>query len=284
MGWVWLSVFAFFNTFPLLVISFFANLAALQAYIAPLAQWSKTSPETFSLASAILPPTIAALFGYFLPIIMRKLSQYQGATTHTRLDRAVVARYFAFLVISQLIIFSLIGVIFNSAKQVASQIGNNSFKEIVANLHKLPQKIHETYINQSNYWVRPLSNYSLYRPLMLCPQLTFFPLRGFLAIFDLAQIINLVWITIRTHVFGRTPRDIREWTQPPEFEYAIYYSNLLFMGVVGLVFAPIAPLVTVGAAVVFWLSSVVYKYQLMFVYITHVVSASQCFSRFRSDG
>jgi len=36
-----------------------------------------------------------------------------GALTHSKLDRAVVARYFAFLVISQLIIFTLIGVIFS---------------------------------------------------------------------------------------------------------------------------------------------------------------------------
>jgi len=28
-------------------------------------------------------------------------------------------------------------------------------------------------------------------------------------------------------VFGRTPRDIREWTKPPDFQYAIYYSNLV---------------------------------------------------------
>ena len=36
-----------------------------------------------------------------------------GALTHSRLDRAVVARYFAFLVISQLVVFTLIGVIFS---------------------------------------------------------------------------------------------------------------------------------------------------------------------------
>jgi calcium permeable stress-gated cation channel len=45
---------------------------------------------------------------------MRHLSQYQGALTESRLDRAVVARYFAFLVIAQLIIFTLIGVIFSA--------------------------------------------------------------------------------------------------------------------------------------------------------------------------
>ena len=66
-------------------------------------------------------------------------------------------------------------------------------------------------------------------------------LRCFLVIFDLAQIINLVWILFKTQyvsvdifsyfclrsmdttsVLGRTPRDYREFTQPPEFQYAIY--------------------------------------------------------------
>jgi len=77
-----------------------------------------------------------------------------GALTHSRLDRAVVARYFAFLVVSQLIIFTLIGVIFSefvclsqgyplisfrldSVQQVVILIGKKaSFKEIINNLHR----------------------------------------------------------------------------------------------------------------------------------------------------
>jgi len=65
-------------------------------------------------------------------------------------------------------------------------------------------------------------------------------LRGFLAIFDLAQILKLMWISFQTRyvdvefpvvrsqsvavisILGRTPRDYREFTQPPDFEYAIY--------------------------------------------------------------
>jgi hypothetical protein len=42
------------------------------------------------------------------------------------------------------------------------------------------------------------------------------------------------------------------------------------MGTVGLVFAPLAPLVAVGAAVVMWINSWVYKYQLMFCYVSQV--------------
>jgi len=36
-----------------------------------------------------------------------------GASTYTRLDRVVIARYFGFTVVSQLIIFTFIGVIYS---------------------------------------------------------------------------------------------------------------------------------------------------------------------------
>jgi hypothetical protein len=59
-----------------------------------------------------------------------------GALTHSSLDRSVIARYFFFLVISQLVIFTLIGVIFNSVKEIVESIGRKaSFQEIVDNLH-----------------------------------------------------------------------------------------------------------------------------------------------------
>lgn len=258
MGWLWLLVVCFFNTVPLFVISVLANLGAIRAYWPFLESWFQSNKASFTVVSGVLPPAISGLFGFFLPIIMRWLTKYMGALTHSKMDRAVVARYFAFLIVSQLIIFTLIGVIFNSVQQIVILIGKKaSFKEILDNLHELPEVINRTYINQASYW------------------LTFFPLRGFLVLFDLAQIINLVWISFKTHVFGRTPRDIRDWTQPPEFQYAVYYSNILFMGAVGLVFAPLAPLVVVAAAVVFWLSSWVYKYQLMFVFVSKVESGGR---------
>ena len=42
------------------------------------------------------------------------------------------------------------------------------------------------------------------------------------------------------------------------------------MACVALVFAPQVPLVAVAAAIVFWMSSWIYKYQLMFVFVTRV--------------
>ena len=96
----------------------------LTAYIPFLKSWSESSPGTFAFISGVLPPTVSALFGWVLPIIMRKLTECMGAHTHSRMDRAVVARYYAFMVISKLIIFTLIGVIFG--KYGASVPGSSS--------------------------------------------------------------------------------------------------------------------------------------------------------------
>ncbi|KAF8911516.1 hypothetical protein CPB84DRAFT_1812352 [Gymnopilus junonius] len=247
LGWVWLTAVCFFNTVPLFIISVLANLNAY----------------SFAFISGVLPPAISGMFGFFLPIIMRWLTKYMGALTHSKLDRAVVARYFTFLIISQLIIFTLIGVIFNSVQQIVIQIGKKaSAQEIFDNLHS-------AFILAD---FLPVSNLLSIRERAIL-LMVIFRLRGFLAVFDLAQIINLVWLSFKTHVFGRTPRDIREWTQPPEFQYAIYYH--LFMAAVGLVFAPLAPLVALAAAIVFWMSSWVYKYQLMFVYVSKVESGGR---------
>lgn len=58
------------------------------------------------------------------------------------------------------------------------------------------------------------------------------------------------------------------------FSFALLTDSFLqlYMAAVGLVFAPLAPLVVVAAAVVFWISSFVYKYQLMFVFVSKVES------------
>jgi calcium permeable stress-gated cation channel len=44
------------------------------------------------------------------------------------------------------------------------------------------------------------------------------------------------------------------------------------MVAVGLVFAPLAPLVSLAAGICFWIDSFVYKYQFMFVYVSKVES------------
>jgi hypothetical protein len=85
----------------------------LQSFVPFVRKWNDSSPTSFAVVAGVLPPAVSGFFSFFMPIIVRWLSHYQGSLTQSRLDRAVVGRYFAFLVLSQLIVFTLIGVIFS---------------------------------------------------------------------------------------------------------------------------------------------------------------------------
>lgn len=184
---------------------------------------------------------------------MRWIASFEGAYTHSRLDRMVTARFSNFLLFSQFFIFSLLSVLVQVITQVAIEIvGKKSIGDIWANLHTLPTSLQYTWVIQSTYW------------------LTVFPLRGFAAIFDLAQVISLLYVWARTKIFGRTPREIREATKPQDFDYSVYYSVHILMVGVACVYSPLAPLVPLFASVAFAASVAVYKYQLMYVSVTKV--------------
>lgn len=116
--------------------------------------------------------------------------------------------------------------------------------------------------------------------------LSWLPLRGFLLFFELIQLIKLALVGVRRFMFSYTPRDIRDLTKPPSFEYAIVVVNLLFLATVGLAYAVLAPLVAIGATLALGFSLVVvsvyvypsdtqYKYQLLFVYVTKAESGGR---------
>lgn len=240
---------------PLIAVSALSNLTSMTSYVTFLRDWQQSSNWSFAAVAGILPPFLAILLQLILPFIFRALAKYQGALTHTKLDRAVLSRYFFFLVFLQFIAFSLFGVFFNLITAIVIHKGDGDF--VLSQLSRLPQTIQSTYVAQGNYW------------------LTWFPTRGFSAIFELAQAINLIYIWFRTKLFGRTPRQIREWCAPPDYDYAVYAANTLLMAVVALVYAPLWPLVTLSAAFAFFASSLVAKYMLLYINVTKVESGGR---------
>ncbi|GAA6054811.1 hypothetical protein JCM3770_007446 [Rhodotorula araucariae] len=247
-GGVLLVLLCGFYTIPLIAVALLANLAALSAYVDFIDNWVNNYPWLFSAFIGIVPPVLTLLLQMILPMIIRWIASLQGATTHSQSDRIVTARYSAFLFITQFIIFSLLGVLVQIISQVVIEVqGKKSTSEILKYLETIPDKLQSTYMIQSNYW------------------LTVFPLRGASACFDLAQIVSLFLVWSKTHMFGRTPREIREATKPPFFDFPVYYSNSLLLVVVALVYAPIAPLVALFGVAAFAISYWVGKYNLLYV-------------------
>jgi hypothetical protein len=68
-----------------------------------LAETSDIWKGVFTVSAGIAPATIAAIFGYVLPFIMRFLSHWSGAMSKGDLDKDVVRQLFFFLVVSPLL-------------------------------------------------------------------------------------------------------------------------------------------------------------------------------------
>ncbi|PWN43269.1 DUF221-domain-containing protein [Ceraceosorus guamensis] len=251
IGFLWLVLLCFVNAVPLLAVALISQMATFRD-IHFLGAWYAESAATFQGVAALVPPAISGLFGYFLPILMRRIAKYRGTTTRTRLDRIITSQYFAFLVISQFLIFTLVGVAISVIVGLINRVGQHeSFGQIFNFLRgNVANQILVQYISFSNYWM------------------TFLPLRLWVALFDLAQGVRLVFVWFQKHFLGRTPRDFRDFSKPPVAEYAILYANLLFVFAVAMLYACVAPLVVAFAACVFWTASIVFKYQLIYVYRT----------------
>lgn len=252
-GFFLLLLLIFVNTFPLVLVSLLSNMSSLTtiSWLSWLKDWQDASSFTFAAVSGLAAPIIMGIASFFFPLAMRRIAKYRGVQTRYKLDRLLVGQLFGFLVLSQFLLFSLIGVALSTISQLLTYINHDSALTIIERLGRTAAyAIKQQYLNQSNYW------------------LTWMPLRGYAAVFDLAQIIKLLLVWIQKAFFGRTPRDVREYTKPPVFDYWMYYANYLFIAAVAMIYAPLAPLVIIFAAVVFWMSSFIYKYQLMYVFVT----------------
>ncbi|WVQ71426.1 hypothetical protein IAR50_000963 [Cryptococcus sp. DSM 104548] len=250
IGKVILVIICFVNTIPVMIVTVLANLStAIDNWptLAKLADSSDVWNAIFTVIAGILPATIAALFSYILPYIMRRLSRWSGALTRGQLDKAVIRQLFIFLLVSNFIVFSLLGVLYETYLTISEDIGEESWSTIYSSLGDVPAKITRAYISESLYW------------------LSWYPIRSVVAFLQLLQIPRLIkkapqLLTIKT------PHDLAEVAQPENFEFAIEYSHVLFAMVVGMVYAPLAPVVVICAAIYFWAIYVVHTNQLKYVF------------------
>ncbi|KAK4685272.1 calcium permeable stress-gated cation channel, partial [Tremellales sp. Uapishka_1] len=158
IGRIVLYVICFVNTLPVMAITVLANINSAVEAVPWLNNLSKSSifwKYTFEAIAGILPASISAAFSYFLPILMRYLGKKSGAFTRGQLDKDVIKQLFFFLLVSNFVVFSLLGVLYTSYLDIADQIGKGkeNWNAIRQALGNVPTKIAETYIEESSYWL-----------------------------------------------------------------------------------------------------------------------------------
>jgi hypothetical protein len=87
-----------------------AKVANFVPFLMNWEQASGVGKVTFNIVAGLLPPVAYRIFDFLFERMIFQLSRYKGAATRSRLQNAILARHFAFLVIWALIIFTLLGV------------------------------------------------------------------------------------------------------------------------------------------------------------------------------
>ncbi|WFD30636.1 hypothetical protein MSPP1_001657 [Malassezia sp. CBS 17886] len=252
LGFIYFVLLFAANILPMLIAAAISNMGAFTGALPFLGHWQGASSLSFAAVAGLFPPLVTMAAALVLPILMRRIAMYRGVRTRESRDLALSTQYFTFLVLTQFVIFSLLSVVLDVVVNILHGVHRaESAGAIVARLGSVAlQRIAYRFQSQSGYWM------------------SWIALKGFMMLFELAQVTRLVFVWLHKHVSRRTPRELFEFAKPPTFAFWIAYAELMFLAAIALIYAPLAPLVSAFAAAVFWIASLVYKNQFLYVYTT----------------
>ncbi|KAI8384333.1 uncharacterized protein BYT42DRAFT_562165 [Radiomyces spectabilis] len=201
-------------------------------------------------------PIVMAAFFFLVPLFFRYLSQQQGYRAETTLDRKVFLKLYTFFIVNNLLVFTLISIFIG----IYGQLGALAHAGSISNQEPISEyllQLAKNIADVSTFWI----NYVCIKALGIT--------------MELAQLLPFIIITLRKWITRPSPRQLREFAQPPNFDYPQNYNLLLFFFTIGLVYSAIAPLVLPFALLYFVTATVVYKYMLMYIFVTKIESGGK---------
>lgn len=247
---------------PMGFLTTLAKLDRIIGLIPSTKPWFQSHPAATGIIQSLLP----ILFMDILFILIRKaiayLAWFQGNITKSSTDRSTLAKFYLFFTVNNLIIFALSGTIIGFFAQIKLFLSNlelvtwAGIKEFVAKQDNIVELLSQNVIDSSLFWVNYMS------------------LRNFGALLDLFQLVSLFLHWAKSTV---TAREGKQMDKPAVFDFPTFFSAHMFLLTVALLYSVAAPLVLFFAVVYFSLASLVYKYQLMYVFRTKVETGGRLF-------
>ncbi|OLL26254.1 hypothetical protein NEOLI_000303, partial [Neolecta irregularis DAH-3] len=236
-----------------LISTFIANLYLLGS-IWPAFQTQLNRHRNFwATVQGIASPALVATFFLILPTIMRRITRREGILSKSSRERHVVHKLYIFLTLNNFIIFTILGMLWNFVVQMIKITRDQHipFFEAVKDFH-LIDNLAFSFMQVSGFWI------------------TYIIQRNLSSLFDLCQLVNLLWLSVKPHIMTLTPREKIELSRPPVFDFASYYNYSLFYTTVSICYALIQPLILPFALVYFSIACMTYKYCLMYIFSTKV--------------
>ncbi|KAI9189840.1 hypothetical protein H9P43_001273 [Blastocladiella emersonii ATCC 22665] len=243
--------------FPLSAIIPLTDAATLYNVWPALGTYLWRNPKFASFIQGLVPPMLYNSFLIFLPVFFRKVSDYQGAYTKALRTKDTVRKLFLFYVVGFFVFFTAITMIINlfsgfSVDKLATSVqGPNAGAVTTAVLLKIQNfflAVSATYVRKGGFWV----NYTVNGT-------------GFFAV-ELARFGPLILTFLKRKLFNLTPREALLINSPLSFNYDAVSGVLLFYFFIACVYAWVQPLILFFVPLYFASTSLIYKYELLFVF------------------
>ncbi|KAJ9084739.1 hypothetical protein DSO57_1021097 [Entomophthora muscae] len=215
--------------------------------------------DTFnSLLDVTIPPMLMILAIFFVQMLLRRLSEKQSSTTHSSVERRLLAKFLAFLICDNLIIFSTYQALQSNIS--FGMLGQDNFQGFISSFKNFVSTLAVPFSNvivqSSSFWVSQMCLRIISYLAELIQPITL--LRNLQAT---ARRRGSSWLP----GLATTSRELRELQRPTRFAFPIGYAIQSFNLTLLLIFGIVAPLIVPFSVANFIIAYIVYKHQLMYV-------------------
>ncbi|ORX53130.1 DUF221-domain-containing protein [Hesseltinella vesiculosa] len=232
-----LVVLAVFWVVPISIFSALTSESSLRNYFPWLMDLASKNKILQQIIQYFLPTLSVVIFMAILPMILNGLSIIEGFPTRSEAEESTFSKYFFFLLVNVLLIFSISSALFKT------------LTDILEDPTELANILATTLPQVSPFFV----NYTI--------------IHGFLMLPFQLLLTGPVILQLFHRIFTcKTPRDYAEVLAPRMYNYGWGYPMPVFLFVVLLVYSTVSPLILVFGTIYFSLSYLVVKYQLLYVY------------------
>ncbi|KAJ2066519.1 hypothetical protein GGH13_005686 [Coemansia sp. S155-1] len=233
--------FCFVAFWPVAALTFIGDAVNIRIIFPGTTDFFNRHSTLTTIWQTTFSPLILTLYYIAIPHVFRVISRYQGIATHTGVERSVLKKMYVFYFLSNIIVFTLVGLVVRAVLRSKSV---DAFWSTMA--HDFIQSLNQ----KAMFWTAYVS------------------LKGLSAMLELAQMISLVVIFIKRYTRDLTPRELRDLTRPPEFDYSPVYSLYLWVFTISMFYSLYSPIALPFAFIDFVMAYWVYKYAVMYVYTT----------------
>ncbi|KAJ8328094.1 hypothetical protein QVD99_000614 [Batrachochytrium dendrobatidis] len=239
VGSLFLLVFS--STFVVSSIAGLIDLEQLAVYIPVLGAVLKDLPDTWiQFIQGVIPAMLLTLWTSLLPTLLLFLSQAQGLEAASWIEMSLLTKYF---------FYQLWNILF------VTVFARTLVYEIIPN----PQKVIELLGQMVPKASTTLINYVMLQGAAVYP-----------AQLLLAAPLILTWVSRFSPWSRDTPRQVSNAYYPSILtciNYGIVYPGPIMIFVIGIVYAPISPLILPFCSLFFAMGYFIYKYMLMYVHL-----------------